>query len=611
MALITLVLMPSNYAFQGKVGQKDLPKNGYSDKKELSIDGYGSEMEWSWTFEEKETKSIAVLECTNACQGKKHTKHEDCDLSCDDACDKRPGQFAHYKVLAPTMEDIDSKGNSLPAGTNDKKINEDFVKFGIPSLVSANSKVTTSVDKAFSKKYDGGTWVVTCSSDHWNKSPCSTSVKIIDVKVYWVTVDYRMWDNSKEADGTTKHTDGPKGTLKYKVTIPDGGTLRVAGTSITCKCQVLQEPPPKDHGYIPGHNGSGGEYAYVDNGGTKEMVTGAVLNGVVKEITCHDMTKATLVVGPTANAVFIPAGWEFDCVDGSCQDVQIVENILIEASLLERRIEVNISPTYDFQKTLRLMCLEIEKPEPREGKKYVLLPPSSPALARLAQLTRDTRFRGPWDQVRLWIATDFATPEKIAKVLIPAPGPGTYVRELFKAAIVDAISTKDPRIAKLMSPALLLAENFDGPAVEWFLNERLLADEAATCKWLIGQGSAIAELFKKGDSKDDLELLGRIVRTLGRRGSAASVGAAIWVLSKGCPDAYRQALIDSAWGTDFAMSLGEMDMEAARATLEWLSTAKPAYAAIAALGLNDDHKEKLGALAKAVVESNPGPKRGG
>jgi len=352
------------------------------------------------------------------------------------------------------------------------------------------------------------------------RPPCSSRTAFIAAKAYIVTAEFDIYERGPNFE---RKKDGPKFTLRFRVLIPDSKKHRFGDPVVACKCEVKQEPK-KEVGVIPGWDAEGeGEYAWVDDGNGRRTITGSDLEVMVTNISCDGMTEADVTC---AGQLFIPAGWELDSVDGKAQDVQLQEDLLCAVEL--RGLLVSIRPEALRAHKLRTLCLEIEKPEPAPGMKYRLAPPRNPGLARLARLTRGSRFGGPWDQVRLWIASDLASYDRMAKTLVPMVGERTYARELYRASLAQAINPGDPRVLKLMEPRFLFAKAGDPDATAWLARELLRADGAALLKWIRGQKSAMNAALAEGD--DGVLQVGAVLFELVLAGSAEDLETAKWML---------------------------------------------------------------------------------
>lgn len=521
-ALATLSLLAASF-----LAQAQLPEDGSKFTGSGRIaDGVG--MNATLTWKAAGDTEIEAGSCVRECEGGKHAKHADCDLSCCKACPvKSQSANRHSFRFAVQYSDLGEDDNP-PSRSHQITMGRHFDSIGVPPLVRPGSIldwVFTS-HPAFTgepsrSKFGIPDGILTFKfRDHWNTTPCSSQPLFFGAKVYIVTAEFELF----AADGSGKRTgDGPRFTLRFKVLFPDDTKVRLGDPVVACKCEVKQDPK-KETGMIPGW-GYGGEeeYAWFDDGKGRQVVTGSGLGVMVQDIQCDGMTEATFVCNGN---LFIPAGWELDSVDGNGQDVQLQQDLLCAATM--DGVYLTIAPSSLSSATLRTLCLEIEKPEPRPGMKYRLVPPRSPAFARLARLTRESRFGGPWDQVRLWIATDFASYDRMAKTLVPMVGERTYLRELHRAVLSQAVSGSDPRVQKLMEPRFLLAKGGDPDDTGWLMGELLASDGPAVRKWLRGQKTEINVALAE---KDGALQVGSILLALVLTGAKEDIETASWLIA--------------------------------------------------------------------------------
>lgn len=259
-----------------------------------------------------------------------------------------------------------------------------------------------------------------------------------------ISLEYPLFEVATNADGTRSINPGPKRKIRFALVASHRKSDKVetfqSPPVVSCKCVGVQHPPDET-GFIPGFVGEG-EYAYCEHGGAKRPMTGVDVQKHVTNIVVHNRNSATFTIapGPTERC-FVPAGWELQCTSGGGQNVQLQEDLWIRSLPWPQTITVRIGPPYSHLYSAKLwtLCLEIGRPEPNERMRYRLVPPSRPSLARLARLVRGSAIRGPWDQARLWIATDHASHAKVQESLLQSPTAGFYLQLLHEAARALAI----------------------------------------------------------------------------------------------------------------------------------------------------------------------------
>ena len=126
------------------------------------------------------------------------------------------------------------------------------------------------------------------------------------------------------------------------------------------------------------------------------------------------------VSGDAMARVFLPTGTLLVPDDKRAQVMMLMEDY--NSSL--------IAGTGGLMTDVRSACTEMAKDEPSAKTKFAVASPTDGNLNRLAEFTKNSRFRGPWDQVRIWIYTEGATYAEMEKKLVPMVSKSTYLMEL-------------------------------------------------------------------------------------------------------------------------------------------------------------------------------------
>src|SRR5579871_4363791 len=238
------------------------------EKKEAPKTGKGTvylsdvKMAYTWTIEsESEGPLHSIFECDNPCQGKKHAKHEDCDLTCDGKCGAIHQHEPYILVESNDLKDVDEKG-AKPKKGNDAQMGADFSSFGVAGAVTASEtarEIFQGLVRDCGKKWDKPIKV-----DHFNKTPCSSQKASIHYRRWVVSIDYELLYTKKEGDKTTVE-HGPKRKLWWEFTVEpsndDDRTLTYADPVIDCRCEVKQT---KNHDMS--FDGWQDEYAHIGAG---------------------------------------------------------------------------------------------------------------------------------------------------------------------------------------------------------------------------------------------------------------------------------------------------------------------------------------------------------
>lgn len=522
-----------------------------------------------------------ISPCGRPCQGKKHTKHSDCDSSCDSqrCFHESFGADAGHHLVQRLInrKELGEEGNDPPKRSHAMNMNSDFERFGMPNNMSAEGWLHILLSAASESAH----LRVPC----WNKTPCSFSKVTFPTEKKIIKVEYEL-TIEREVDGRVVVEKGPKRTLRWLVTqlppTPEGA--QTEPPTIHCKCEAVQTPPQQ--GMVFGSKGEG-EFAYATTGGQSRTITGQDIGRVVTGIAVHNMNQATVSLASGEFDQFvIPAGWEMECTSGGGQNVQLQQDIVLTLMPWGQTFTFahgGGAPFADDQR-LRIMCLQIEKPEPKEGMKYRLVPPSSPALARLARMTRESRIRGPWDQTRLWIATDNASLERIQKVLIPSPDERIYLREMHQAYDANAINISNPETQEIMEFRLAFAENVDIADAEWLVRSKFRVAAKRSSAEMRECGTDIKNMFASRPA-ESAAFVSKLARAVCEATDGKEVLTAVWLLNEATPEGHRKAAANSDDALIVASTVLEpCDPAVATAILAWLEKTRPPYAAV--IGLN-------------------------
>lgn len=442
---------------------------------EMSVENTSTraEIKWHWNPPiRRKTLDFNSLACRNTCRGLVHFVHKACDRSCDNACqsahrDTIPasrGFFTYTLATEQTMESAASMfGFNVAVGRAVMKGGLDLS--GI-SATEQNPALAVS-------------WNFTC----WNDEPCSSARKSIEELVYRVDFEVRLFRLNRVDDKMIR-TEGPLVNYHVDVSILDKDSLKPGRKTTYCRCALV----PEEHASAgPVEQIPDTAVTCTEPDGDTRVCTGEEIKQMGFEVTCEDMNHATVVcTSPmeTCSQIKIPAGWEFDCVDGSAQDTQLCQDLTFDCT--GGQMVASLAPLAAPKPKVDAftMCLEIKKKEPKRTIKYRLKPPSTLERLKSARLAADSRRRGIWDQVRTWIITDNATYDEIAKLLIPAPSPAMYMRELHNAHKIGAINPAMPKVTALYNNDLLTTPGVEAEPMTDFLRVKLNYDRAATMKWI-------------------------------------------------------------------------------------------------------------------------------
>lgn len=555
----------------------------------------GAQVLFTWTFESKtDGDRLPLYTCDNECEGKKHAKHDACDHSCDKKCPRERSTHYLFFFNAPeTVVDL-GEGEKAPSRSHILTMGDDYSKFGMPRAAAISAALRAFKNKAresLGKPEDDD-----LESKCWNQTPCSSSTAFVNsIKVVY-RIDYELV--AVENGQITER--GPKRTLRWALhTVPPLAKDRRITTSepaVSCACEVVQKEP-SETGFLPGFLNEE-EFAFIEENGTKRPVTGQQLASAVSDITVQNMNRVVFTVGPgQPTKFFVPAGWELECTSGNGQDVQLQEDLWITVMPWPQRVQAFLAPV-----TIRTLCLEIDEPEPTPAMKYRFKPPSTPAFARLARGVRGSSFRGPWDQARLWVATDYATYANMRQVLLPAPSRRTFLYEMYVAAKALAFSPTDPRADAVMEISLLTEPKNDLAAGAWLLTQHLGKNAKRTADWLRTNAATFHHLFSEPSA---VPYVSYLAKTAAATETDDGVLAAIRLLTD-CVPADKRADVAADGNSEQVaftiMSTG--GATAATAILDWLEKTKPSYTSSVCLNVSPTLPESVQARARALATSS-------
>jgi hypothetical protein len=448
---------------------------------------------------------------------------------------------------------------------------------------------------------------------HWNRNPCTYAIKFYEETQYIASITYNLKRYTTMPDGSTLTTDGPNSTGTIALMVPVQGSIKDEKPSIACACSIVKESA--EYGLLQDEHGKETGAACVQDGSTK-LLGGAELKDIGLTFEGQSLSRFTVTVKnkpPHCDRIIIPAGFEYVCADGSAQDVLQVQDMTIEfPGGSNVGYIASIDPFTDFagwarsQTEVRTLCLNMRKPSPRPGKPFFLSMPRDPGTLRLARMTRDARFGGPWDQVRLWLYTDRASMDEMGKVLIPGPSPRVYLRELH-TLVKERLIDLDPKAdAKIVDDRLLVAAYPDEEALSWYVGWKLEHQRTATLKFVRSAGKALAENFKEGKPEDAAAGVMALVGALATHGGDEGATAGLDLIGDKSLAPFRGLLMaDSGAGALFVALVRTTDTGLAERLLDLAEAHPLASAAWACLNINPALPEavrtRAGKLAARIL----------
>lgn len=105
-------------------------------------------------------------------------------------------------------------------------------------------------------------------------------------------------------------------------------------------------------------------------------------------------------------------------------------------------------------RSMRTLCMNMNLKEPAKGVSYFPYRATDPVVPMLARITDASRFRGAWDQARIWIYMDRATLDQLSEKLVGGMSISGYLMALGDVARVGGLDDK-ALAGGLFDPALL------------------------------------------------------------------------------------------------------------------------------------------------------------
>ncbi|MGE0000756.1 MAG: hypothetical protein AB7F50_03190 [Fimbriimonadaceae bacterium] len=473
------------------------------------------EVTWKWTPGVRFADSYhSTLVCDNSCKGNKHFLHDQCDLSCDVEC-----ETVHEGSIPPSVSLHSPIGELVDKATT----------FGVVDA----GPLMRNVRYGTKQKIDLDTFATDPANalpfklKHWNRQPCSYRRKAFADQKFDCAIEYAFKRFTKLADGSEVVTEGPKLTQHMSVLVPVPNSIVDKDPVVACACSIVSNGDD-EYGLMLDESGKETGVACVSNG-TATLLDGQQLATMGLAFQGEDMNTFTVTVAnkpPDCDKLVIPAGFEFICADGSAQDTLLAKDFeftFVAGS--STGVQAPRGPFDFLAAEARTLCLNIKRREPSPAKKYTLSMPRHPGTVRLARMSNEARFFGPWDQVRLWIFTDRASLDEIGKVLIPGPSASMYLRELH-TLVQERLIELDPKAdAKIMDSKLLTALNPETEALEWFVGWKMRHDRAGTLKFVRSAGKAMAAHFEGRSPQDAAVGLANLVAALARTGDDGTAAA--------------------------------------------------------------------------------------
>lgn len=144
--------------------------------------------------------------------------------------------------------------------------------------------------------------------------------------------------------------------------------------------------------------------------------------------------------------------------------------------------------------SMRVLCMNIDKLEPAKGIKYLPYRPADPVFATLAKNMDDSRFRGPWDQARLWIYTDKATIERVNEKLVGGLSNAGYLMALADVDWAGGLDERMLKDASYIKPEFMMGAGAPAYATNFLMNSLDAYHGKKAGDWLKKNGNSMLQL---------------------------------------------------------------------------------------------------------------------
>lgn len=442
---------------QGKIDSREIKIERREGNAVVGTEFVHYEYRVSLRLVDKPDAEAQPVWCDAVCNGKKHKNHQECDKSCDTACNLRhpvklQGKAVEHRDNMKEMTQTSAqkaRAIGMPGGPNNWS-----------SATSSALKQMKAAAKADKLDFDAGHWAMPCTL---TDREYGYTVKDVQVRGEFWKVGYYMAGGVRTP--INQMVDSHEGTVMTVYKCKRDPVSQ--GSQVACRClEVPADPPPpaEKFGRVPTYSGLGWR-----------KPDGTVVIPDEKEVTvaCYgkSLTKAEVRIDnktDKAYEVVIQPGTKLIPDDSGVQIMTCLGNQTVAVAAASTTVFwVSLAPQPLASFEFNVACTEINKKEPSEKTKFKIVAPNDPLLARIAAIEDRGFMRSALAQGRVWIYTDNATREQINKRLLPGLTEGMYLNSLHGMARAGVDLTQ-PKYKNLLDPALLAGPTATKEATFWF-----------------------------------------------------------------------------------------------------------------------------------------------
>jgi hypothetical protein len=600
LAMVAAYASAQNWNPQGQINSRDVKIEHRNDAGNV-VEGtefvhYEYRVSLRITPSTDDPRVTTIVHCDSECLGKKHKQHDECDQSCDKKCTQvhrvrlvGDGKENKAQEDARTAESARlAKAIGMPGGPDNWS---SAASHGIKDLIR-DAKVP-----------------INFNVPHLN-IPCTLTdrgyglIKYnIEVKGEFWKVGYYMSRGVKtDINQMVSSHDGPVGELWKASRDPI-----YTDPFLFCFCSKEVKEPVKPPTEVP-HTVPGRTPTYSGLGWRDKDGNLVIPEGVKISCTGDTLNKATLVcenTSPNDYVCEISAGTCCVPEDGGTQIMACVGTQTCSCpagSVTILQISTNPDPIRSMlaSKSIKVACTQLAKHEPSSSTKFKLVAPTDEKLIQVCNILDNSTFMASMvDQARIWIYTDHASRDTIAKRTIPGPTEGMYLKALYQLGTQAFVDLTDPIYKPCLDPMLLTAASVGKDATVWYAG--LLEDVDSKG----GYAASVAKALSGKSERVDARHAAHVALAWTGSANPELVKQGIVVMESGVPDQFRDVFLEEG-GADAVRNLLRSAAEASvmkglELAQKWnLKSVVPSVLGLTDFGASDAIRAKAAEVSTAL-----------